>query len=149
MLAADLARREEPFVLATVVRRDRRAPRRRETWPSLRPTGNSTAGSEEAARSRPWCAKPMRAMADGGRDSSPLADPDAERRPGVTAYPMTCHSGGTVDISIEPVLPRPRLVVFGLSPPRARSRAWGPPWVMPSKRPIRKRTRPPSGADRL
>jgi xanthine dehydrogenase accessory factor len=29
---------------------------------------------------------------------------------------MTCHSGGTVDIAIEPVLPRPRFVVFGLSP---------------------------------
>src|SRR5262249_52100455 len=59
----------------------------------------------------------MRALSDGRPGLIALSPtPDAERRPGVAAYPMTCHSGGTVDISIEPVLPRPRLFVFGLSP---------------------------------
>jgi xanthine dehydrogenase accessory factor len=29
---------------------------------------------------------------------------------------MTCHSGGSVEIYLEPVLPAPRLLVFGLSP---------------------------------
>jgi xanthine dehydrogenase accessory factor len=29
---------------------------------------------------------------------------------------MTCHSGGTVDIYLEPVLPAPRLLLFGDSP---------------------------------
>jgi xanthine dehydrogenase accessory factor len=29
---------------------------------------------------------------------------------------MTCHSGGTVDIYLEPVLPSPQLVLFGSSP---------------------------------
>jgi xanthine dehydrogenase accessory factor len=29
---------------------------------------------------------------------------------------MTCHSGGSVEILIQPVLPAPRLLVFGLSP---------------------------------
>jgi xanthine dehydrogenase accessory factor len=42
--------------------------------------------------------------------------PDADRRPGVTALPMTCHSGGSVDIFIEPVMPAPRLLIFGVSP---------------------------------
>ncbi|MBI4541571.1 MAG: XdhC family protein, partial [Gemmatimonadetes bacterium] len=42
--------------------------------------------------------------------------PEADRREGVTAFPMTCHSGGSVDIYIEPVLPASRLIVFGLSP---------------------------------
>ena len=31
-------------------------------------------------------------------------DPDADRRAGVTTFPMTCHSGGSVDIYLEPVL---------------------------------------------
>jgi xanthine dehydrogenase accessory factor len=31
-------------------------------------------------------------------------------------HPMTCHSGGTVDIYLEPVRPAPRLLVFGVSP---------------------------------
>jgi xanthine dehydrogenase accessory factor len=29
---------------------------------------------------------------------------------------MTCHSGGTVEIYLEPVLPAPRLLLFGVSP---------------------------------
>ena len=36
--------------------------------------------------------------------------------PGVTAFPMTCHSGGSVDIYLEPVLPAPTLLLFGVSP---------------------------------
>jgi xanthine dehydrogenase accessory factor len=43
-------------------------------------------------------------------------EPDLQARAGVTPLPMTCHSGGTVDIFIEPVLAAPRLVVFGVSP---------------------------------
>jgi xanthine dehydrogenase accessory factor len=117
MLAADLARREEPFVLATVVRREA---------PSSAQAGDMaivTADGEFHGWLGGSCTKPtvvreaMRALSDGRPGYIALSpDPDAERRPGVTAYPMTCHSGGTVDISIEPVLPRPRLVVFGLSP---------------------------------
>jgi xanthine dehydrogenase accessory factor len=29
---------------------------------------------------------------------------------------MTCHSGGTLDIYIEPVLPKPHILIFGRSP---------------------------------
>lgn len=36
--------------------------------------------------------------------------------PGLKTYPMVCHSGGTMDIFIEPVLPRPRLLILGRSP---------------------------------
>ena len=35
---------------------------------------------------------------------------------GVVSYPMTCHSGGTLEIYLEPVLPAPELVVLGESP---------------------------------
>lgn len=42
--------------------------------------------------------------------------PDADRRPGVDVFLMTCHSGGSVEIYIQPVVPAPRLVVFGASP---------------------------------
>ena len=36
--------------------------------------------------------------------------------PGVVSLPMTCHSGGSVEIHIQPVLPPPRLLVYGLTP---------------------------------
>jgi len=35
---------------------------------------------------------------------------------GVVDYTMTCHSGGSLDIYIEPVLPRPHVVILGRSP---------------------------------
>ena len=34
---------------------------------------------------------------------------------GVEEYAMTCHSGGTLDIYIEPVMPKPQLVILGKS----------------------------------
>lgn len=34
---------------------------------------------------------------------------------GVVDYTMTCHSGGSLDIFIEPVVPKPHIVIFGRS----------------------------------
>ncbi|MBI5303538.1 MAG: XdhC family protein [Chloroflexi bacterium] len=39
-----------------------------------------------------------------------------EKTEGILEFPITCHSGGTLDIYIEPVLPRPQLILFGNSP---------------------------------
>jgi len=59
----------------------------------------------------------QRVLAEGKPRLVALApDPETARRPGVTVFPMTCNSGGSVDIYLEPVLPAPRLVVFGVSP---------------------------------
>jgi xanthine dehydrogenase accessory factor len=43
-------------------------------------------------------------------------DPESQRRPGLSVFPMTCHSGGSVEIHIQPVLPAPRLLIYGVSP---------------------------------
>src|SRR5271165_616576 len=45
---------------------------------------------------------------------SPSADPHSNE--GIVDYSMTCHSGGTLDIYIEPLLPKPRIVILGRSP---------------------------------
>src|SRR5262249_18763060 len=58
-----------------------------------------------------------RALADGKpRLVSLSPDPARESRPGVSALPMGCGSGGTVDIYLEPILPAPRLVLHRDSP---------------------------------
>jgi xanthine dehydrogenase accessory factor len=116
-LAGDLAARGEPFALAVVVRRQ--------------PASSSQVGDAAvvtaAGEVRGWlggsCTEPtlvgeaLRALADGRPRLLALApDPEAARRPGVTVFPMTCHSGGSVEIYLEPVLPAPRLLVFGVSP---------------------------------
>ena len=116
-LATTLASRGEPFALATVVRREA---------PSSARTGDSALITRDG-NVHGWlggsCTQPTvlrearRAIEDGRPRLIALSpDPQAHVQPGVTALPMTCHSGGHVDIYIEPVLPAPCLLVFGVSP---------------------------------
>ena len=116
-LAADLARRRKPFVLATVVRR--------ESYSSAHQGDMAVITADGSYHG--WlggnCTQPVvrreaaRALADGKpRLVSLSAEPQQQMRPGLLALPMTCHSGGTVEIYLEPVLPAPRLLVFGNSP---------------------------------
>ncbi|HEY8020372.1 MAG TPA: XdhC family protein, partial [Thermoanaerobaculia bacterium] len=117
--AAELARREEPFVLAVVVRRRPAS--------SAQPGDMAlvTAGGEFHGWLGGSCTQPtvireaQRALLDGKPRLLALTpDPTAAEwtRPGVAVFPMTCHSGGSVEIYLEPILPAPRLVVFGASP---------------------------------
>lgn len=116
-LAADLARRGEPFVLAMVVRR--------ESYSSAQQGDMAVITADGGYHG--WlggnCTQPTvkkearRALVDGKpRLVSLSPEPARETRAGVSALPMTCHSGGTVDIYLEPVLPAPRLMLFGASP---------------------------------
>ncbi|MGM0605366.1 MAG: XdhC family protein [Halobacteriota archaeon] len=43
-------------------------------------------------------------------------DPDTVDRPGLEAFPMTCHSDGVLEVFIEPVTPPTELVIVGDSP---------------------------------
>jgi xanthine dehydrogenase accessory factor len=116
-LAADLARKGVPFVLATVVRR--------EPYSSAQPGDMAVITADGTCHG--WlggsCTQPTvkiharQALADGQpRLIALLPEPSREKRPGVLAVPMTCHSGGSVDIYLEPVLPAPRLLLFGHTP---------------------------------
>jgi len=40
---------------------------------------------------------------------------NAEEQEGVNVYDMSCHSGGSIEVYIEPVLMRPQLVIIGSS----------------------------------
>src|SRR5246127_4389629 len=42
--------------------------------------------------------------------------PSPSPEEGIVDYTMTCHSGGTLDIYIEPVLPKPHILILGRSP---------------------------------
>jgi xanthine dehydrogenase accessory factor len=42
--------------------------------------------------------------------------PSSSLEEGIVAYNMTCHSGGTLDVYIEPVLPKPHILILGRSP---------------------------------
>ncbi len=70
------------------------------------------------------CARPivvreaLRALADGQPRLLRLArEASTDRRAdGVVEEVMTCHSGGTLEIAVEPVLPAPALWVVGATP---------------------------------
>ncbi|HJW15193.1 MAG TPA: XdhC family protein [Thermoanaerobaculia bacterium] len=117
ILAAELARREEPFVLATVVRRQPASSARQGDMAVITAAGEFH-GWLGGSCTRPTVVREaLRALANGRPGLIALSpDPAADSRPGIAVFPMTCHSGGTVDIYVEPVLPRPRFVVFGLAP---------------------------------
>jgi xanthine dehydrogenase accessory factor len=118
-LAADLRARAVPFALATVVRRERPT--------SARPGAKAVIHADGSVSG--WvggaCAEPvvvresLAALRDGqprlirltGEGATP-----AGRTEGVLEYPMTCHSGGTLEIYVEPFLPRPALVLVGHGP---------------------------------
>jgi xanthine dehydrogenase accessory factor len=123
-LAADLAARGEPFALATVVRREAPFSGQPGDMALVTPDGTFRGWVGGSCTQPVVAAEALRALSDGAPRLIALTpDPSSDRRKGVSVFPMTCHSGGSVDVYIEPVLPAPRLVIFGLSPvARALSR---------------------------
>jgi xanthine dehydrogenase accessory factor len=115
--ADELLAKGVPFALATVVRRER---------PTSGEPGDKaiiTSDGEFLGWIGGSCAQPTvlqeakRALADGEPRLVVLTpNLDAEAREGVEIYRMSCYSGGTLEIYIEPYLPEPELLVCGASP---------------------------------
>ena len=118
-LAGDLRRRGEAFALATVVRCERPTSAKPGAKALIRPDG-SVSGWVGGACAEPVVAREALAalrdghprlvvlVGDGGRDPA--------RTEGIVHYPMTCHSGGTLEIYVEPFLPKPLLLLVGHGP---------------------------------
>src|SRR5262245_3206383 len=115
--ASDLLATGEPFVVATVVR-------------YVAPiSGKPGDKAIIHANGKMWgwigggCSRPvviaeaLKALADG-RPRLVRISPNAVpgEQDGTVDYTMTCHSGGSLDIYIEPVLAKPHIVIMGRSP---------------------------------
>lgn len=122
--AAELERRGEPFATATVVRIER---------PTSGKPGDRaivTLDGELHGWIGGSCARPtvvreaLEALRDGDSRLIRLATEADENgtREGITDLSMTCFSGGTMEIFIEPNSPPQRLVIFG-DPPMAQALA--------------------------
>jgi xanthine dehydrogenase accessory factor len=116
-LAADLARKGEPFVLAMVVRREPYSSAQQGDMAVITADG-AYHGWLGGNCTQPTVKREARLALSDGKPRLVSLSPDPERHlaPGVTALPMACQSGGSVDIYLEPVLPAPRLLLFGESP---------------------------------
>src|SRR5215470_19870056 len=114
--AAELLAMGEPFVTASVVRYE--APisgkpgDKAIVFPDGRMWGWIGGGCSQPAVIK----EAQKALRDGSPRLiriSPSTEPGSEA--GIVDYTMTCHSGGTLDIYIEPVLPKPQIVIVGRS----------------------------------
>src|SRR4030095_13614277 len=119
VLAATLRQREEPFALAVVVRCERPTSAKPGAKALIRADGTVTG----------WigggCAEPLvvREGVAALRDRQPRfvslvgeSGQVAGRTEGIREHPMTCHSGGTLEIYVEPYLPKPLLLLVGHGP---------------------------------
>ena len=117
--AAELQRRRQPFALATVVRCEP---------PTSAKPGAKALILEDGTLSG-WvggaCAEPVvvREALNALRDGRPRligligeGGRGPGRTEGMLEYAMTCHSGGTLEIYVEPHLPKPLLLLVGHGP---------------------------------
>ncbi len=113
-----LKARGEAFVLATVTRVERPASAR----PGMKAIilGDGTMEGWVGGS----CAHPIvvREALNALREGTPRLislSPQRDARAvqeGVIHHPMTCHSGGTLEIYVEPILPKPQLLLVGEAP---------------------------------
>jgi len=105
----------EPYVLATVVRRE--APisaavgdRAVVTTEGIQAGWIGGVGCAQAAVTRE-----ARHVLDSGEPKlvGLAPDPETIARPGLEAFTLTCHSGGTLEVFLDPVRTAPRLLVVG------------------------------------
>jgi xanthine dehydrogenase accessory factor len=113
---AELIAQGESFVTATVVR-------------ALPPTSGKPGDKaiiHADGRISGWigggCAQPvvikeaLKAQADGHPRLVRISPSDSNPEEGIVDYTMTCHSGGALDIYLEPVKPKPQIMILGRSP---------------------------------
>jgi len=116
----------EPFALATVVRTVAATAAKAGAKAVILPDGTISEGWIGGGCARAAVLKAAReAIADGKSRLVSVQPPDAlqdqgvaagEERAGVRFANNMCPSQGTMDIFVEPVLPRPQIVVCGSSP---------------------------------
>lgn len=125
-LVAQLRDAEKPFVLATVVRTLSVTAAKAGAKAVISPDGRIEAGWIGGGCARGAALKAAREALVDGRSRLISIQPHellaeqglrpGDDREGVRFAKNMCPSKGTMDIFIEPVLPRPSLVIFGSSP---------------------------------
>jgi xanthine dehydrogenase accessory factor len=120
-LAASLCARNERFALVTVVRREPPSSARVGDSALVTESGDYHGWAGGGCTREAVVRESLRAIADGearllSLSPSHSSGNGAAPRPGMVLLPMACDSGGSVEIYVEPVLPVPRLALFGATP---------------------------------
>ena len=109
--------REEPFVLATVVAYKSPQSAKPGSKAIIKKDG-SQIGWVGGGCVQPIVLREAKQALQTGRPKLLTISPDAERDDweGAESYAMTCEGGGSLEIYLEPFLPKPQLVIVGRSP---------------------------------
>ena len=113
----DLRAREEPFVLATVVAYKSPQSAKPGSKAIIKPDG-SMLGWIGGGCVQPIVLREAKLALQTGSPKLLTISPDEPRDEwkGVQSFRMTCEGGGSLEIYLEPFLPKPQLVVVGSSP---------------------------------
>ena len=115
---ADRMRAEvEPFVIATVVAYKSPQSAKPGSKAIIKPDG-SISGWVGGGCVQPIVVREALNALNAGKPKLVSISPEATDGDwkGVEAYPMTCQGGGSIEIYLEPVLPKPDLLIVGNSP---------------------------------
>jgi len=113
----DLRAREEPFVLATVVAYKSPQSAKPGSKAIIKADG-TLIGWVGGGCVQPIVLREAKQALQTGKPKLLTISPDEPRDDwkGVQSFRMTCEGGGSLEIYLEPVLPKPQLVVVGSSP---------------------------------
>ena len=118
-LAAALRAEGAAFALATVVRCERPTSAKPGAKALIHADGRITGWVGGACAEPIVVREALAALEDGQPRLVSLVGEtgrSTSRTEGIREHPMTCHSGGTLEIYVEPYLPRPLLLLLGHGP---------------------------------
>jgi xanthine dehydrogenase accessory factor len=115
-LAAELLARREPFAAATVVHAERPTSAKPGAKAIVTADGRLTGWIGGSCSAPVVIREALGALSDGEPRLVQISSRPSPPREGVRHFPMTCHSGGALEIHIEPILPREQLVIVGRTP---------------------------------
>jgi xanthine dehydrogenase accessory factor len=115
--ASRLRAEEEPFVIATVVAFKSPQSAKPGSKAIIRPDG-SISGWIGGGCVQPIVVREAQKALKTGKPKLVSISPESAHGDwkGVESYEMTCQGGGSLEIYIEPVIPKPNLVIVGSSP---------------------------------
>ena len=113
----DLLDKGEPFALAVVVRREAPISGKIGDKAIIQANGK-IAGWIGGGCTQPVVIKEAQNAIRDGKPRLVRVTPTSSKEPleGIVEYNMSCHSGGTIDVYIEPILPKIHLMILGKSP---------------------------------
>ena len=114
--SAELVSRGESFATATVVRCQAPSSGKPGDKAIILPSGEIMGWIGGGCAQPVVVKEALKALADRRPRLVRISPSPDSPEEGVVDYTMTCHSGGALDIYIEPVLPSPHIVILGRSP---------------------------------